>query len=109
MPDEQGLQVSLTGKQRKKLRGLGHHLEPVVYVGRSGLTSTVIESAVASLKAHELIKVKLGQNCPLGKQEAAEMIAGQTGSALVQLIGKMVLLYQPNPDRPKDQRVVLPE
>ncbi len=100
-------ELTLTGKQKKQLRGLGHHLEPVVYVGREGLSNPLLKSSREALKAHELIKVKLGQNCPLDKKAAAEQLAAQTGAALVQLIGKTVLLYLPNPDLPKDKRVSL--
>ena len=100
-------EVQLTGKEKKKLRGFGHHLEPVVYVGREGLSTALLKSTQDALKAHELVKVKLGQNCPLGKKEAAKQLAKQSGAALVQLIGKTMLLYLANPDLPKDKRVTL--
>lgn len=100
-------EIQLTGKEKKQLRGLGHHLTPVVYVGREGITTALLKSTGVALKAHELVKVKLGQNCPLGKKQAAEQLAGQCGAALVQLIGKTVLLYLSNPDLPKDQRITL--
>jgi RNA-binding protein len=98
-------QIQLTGKEKKYLRGLGHHITPTVYVGREGVTTALLKSAEAALKAHELIKVKLGQNCPLGKKQASEQLAVQCGAALVQLIGKTVLLYLPNTELPKDKRI----
>lgn len=97
----------LTAKEKKQLRRLGHHRNPVVYVGREGLTTSLIKSTKDALKAHELIKVKLGQNCPLLKKTAAEQLAQQSGAALIQLIGKTVLLYLPNPDLPPDKSIVL--
>lgn len=98
----------LTGKQKKFLRGLGHHLVQSVLVGREGITANLVNSCLDSLRAHELIKVKLGQNCPLPKKEAAEKLALQCGAHLVQLIGKTVVLYRPNPDLPPDQFIHLP-
>lgn len=98
----------LSSRQIKHLRGLGHHLESIVIVGREGLTDNLVTSCDDAIKAHELIKVKLGQNCPLNKKEAAQQLAQQTGSQLVQLIGKMVLLYRPNKDRKKDEQIQLP-
>jgi len=98
---------SLTGKAKKQLRGLGHHLQPVVYIGKEGITDSVIRATSQALHAHELVKIKLGQNCPLDKHSAAEAIARQTESTLVQLLGKTVLLYQPNPDLPIKKRIVL--
>jgi len=97
----------LTGRQKKQLRGLGHHLSPVVYVGREGLTATVLKATEEALTAHELIKVKLGQNCPLGKKQAAAQLALQSKAALVQLIGKTVLLYLPNPDLVRKKKSIL--
>ena len=99
---------SLTGRQKKYLRGLGHHLDQSVIIGREGLSDTVLQSCDDNLQAHELIKVKLGQNCPMGKNEAAELVAAQTGSQLVQLIGKTILLYRPNRNLPPDRAIQLP-
>lgn len=98
---------SLTGKQKKILRSLGHHLTQSVIAGRDGLSANLIDSCNDSLNAHELIKVKLGQNCPVEKKEAARQLAEQTGSHLVQLIGRTVLLYRPNRNLPPDRRILL--
>lgn len=97
----------LTGGQKRALRGMGHHLEPSVYVGREGITPALIKSAEAALKAHELIKVKLGQNCPLQRNEAGEELARTTGASLVQVIGRMVLLHRANPDLPAEKRIIV--
>ncbi len=97
----------LPSNHKKKLRSLGHHLEPLVYVGKEGLTLPLQQSVAAALKAHELIKVKLGQNCPLQRNDAGEQLAGLCGASLVQVIGRMVLLYRPNPDLPAAKRILL--
>lgn len=97
---------SLTAQQKKHLKALGHHLDPVVYIGKDGLSKTVIQATIQALKSHELIKIKLGQNCPLAKKEAANLLSEQVNAALVQVIGKMVLLYTPNTKLPKEKRVI---
>lgn len=97
----------LTSSQKKMLRGLGHHLEPVVYVGKEGLSPALLASLEAALKAHELIKVKLGQNCPLERNAAGDELIKTTGATLVQIIGRMLLLYRPNQDMPKEKRLNL--
>lgn len=99
--------VELTSAQKKALRSLGHHLEPVVYVGKEGLSPALIKSMEAALKAHELIKIKLGQNCPMERSVAGTELARTTGAALVQVIGRMILLYRPNPDLPPGKRKAL--
>jgi RNA-binding protein len=102
-------QIKLNGRQKKYLRGLGHHVDPTVYVGKEGLTANVNQSVLDALRTRELIKVKLGQNCEVPKKEAAELLAEASGAALVQLIGKMVLLYLPNKKLDSEQRIVLPK
>jgi len=99
--------VTLTNGQKKSLRGQGHHLEPVVYVGKEGFSAALVKSTEAALKAHELIKIKLGQNCPVARNEAGDRLAQSTGAALVQVIGRMILLFRPNPDLPQGKRIVL--
>jgi len=98
----------LAGNQKKFLRSLGHHLTQTVIVGKEGITDNLIKSCNESLNARELIKVKLGQNCPVEKKEAAQEIAEKTVSHLIQLIGKTVLLYRHNPDLPRDEAIRLP-
>lgn len=100
--------AQLSGKQKRYLRGLGHHLSQSVLVGRDGISDNLIESCLDGLQAHELIKIKLGQNCPVDKKEAAHELAARTDSHLVQLIGRTILLYRPNPDRAKDEAIALP-
>ena len=97
-----------TGKQMRYVRSLGHHLKPLVMLGRDGITDNVINAADAVLGAHELIKVKIGNGCLLERMEAAEVIAQRTGSEIVQVIGKTFLVFRENPDRKDEHRIKLP-
>lgn len=101
--------ITLNSKQKKYLRGLGHHVDPTVYVGKEGISPNVDQSVLDALKTRELIKVKLGQNCEVPKKEAAGHLAKESGAALVQLIGKMVLLYMPNKKIDPEERIKLPK
>lgn len=96
----------LTSEQKKTLRALGHHLKPVVYLGKEGLTPTLVKSTEATLLAHELIKIKIGQNCPIDRTEAGAQLGLLTGAAVIQVIGRMTLLYRANPDLPDARRVL---
>lgn len=102
-------QKKLTGKQVRYLKGLGHHLKPLVMLGRDGLSENVIKAANEVLAAHELIKVKIGNGCPLDRQEAVDVVAEKTGSEIVQILGKTFLLFRANPDRDDEQRIRLPK
>jgi RNA-binding protein len=88
--------TTLTGKQARYLRGLGHPLRPAVMIGRQDLTDTVHASLDASLTAHELVKVKLQEGCMLDRHEVAERLAIATGAAIAQVLGKTILLYRPS-------------
>ncbi|WP_426757203.1 ribosome assembly RNA-binding protein YhbY [Myxococcus sp. Y35] len=92
--------MPLTGKQRRHLRALGHHLEPVVIVGQAGVTEGVIAAVEQALHDHELIKVKINEG-PETRQEAAQRIAEGTQSDLAQLLGRTALLFK---KRKKDSK-----
>jgi RNA-binding protein len=91
----------LTGKQRRYLRGLGHHLEPVVLVGHEGVSEGVVGAVGAALFDHELVKVRLGENAGDDRQELATSLAEQSQAELVQVLGRTVLLYRRRAEEPE--------
>lgn len=93
--------LELGGKQRRTLRGLGHALEPVVYIGKEGVTDPLVAAVDAALTTHELIKVKLGQGAPIDRHDAAAELARRTGSGVAQVLGRTMLLYRAHPSEPK--------
>jgi RNA-binding protein len=93
--------VVLTGKQRRRLRALGHHLEPVVQVGKEGASETVAQALDAALLDHELVKVRLGENAPGDRHDLAAALAAASGSEVAQVLGRTVLLYRPHPEDPQ--------
>jgi RNA-binding protein len=96
----------LTGAQRKHLRGLAHHVKPVVHVGRNGVTDPVLQEVEEALDYHELIKVKLVD--PQGrKKELAGELASRSGGTRVGLVGNIVTLYRQHPD-PEKRKVEVP-
>jgi RNA-binding protein len=84
----------LTGKQKRYLRSMAHHLNPVTQVGKGGVSDNMIEQIKLALEAHELIKVSILQNCEEDKDVIAAELAERSGAELVQLIGKTVVLYK---------------
>ena len=98
----------LTSAQVRHLRALGHHLKPVVFVGKNGIDDNLLKSVDENLKAHELIKVKIGENAPEGRKETAAALAEAAGCELAQVIGRVCLLYRANPDLPQERRIVFP-
>jgi len=98
----------LTNTQKKFLRKLGHAISPVIYIGKEGLTESVVAAIDKALLDHELIKVKLINTDRISKHEAAEQVPEQTGCLLVQLIGKTLLIYRTSEEKKKDERIRLP-
>ena len=101
-------QPKLTGGQIRFLRGMGHHLTPKAMIGKEGITDNLVGSVKDVLAVHELVKVKVQENCPLDRKEAAEEVARLTGASLVQVIGKTFLLYWANEELHEEKRIQLP-
>ena len=92
---------TLTGKQKKFLRALGVTIEPVVQIGKEGLTPAIVESAREAVKARELIKVRVLQNCMEEPKAVITMLAERADTDLVQVIGRNGLLYKKNFNKTK--------
>lgn len=86
--------MSLQARDRRDLRRIGHHLDPVVTVGDGGVSDGVIAEAERALEDHELIKIRL----PAGDREQRRALAAALCAAcsaeLVQSIGRIVLVYR---------------
>lgn len=93
--------MSLTGKQRRHLRALGHHLTALVQIGKEGLSDTFVAAVDQALTDHELIKVKLLDTFELDRHDAAAQLAEKTKSEVAQVLGKTILLYRADPEDPR--------
>ncbi len=92
-------------RETRHLRALGHHLSPLAMLGREGAADSVLAAINEVLRKRELVKIKLQNNCSLDRQEAAAIVSSASGAAVVQVIGRIILLYRPNPDLPAEQRI----
>ena len=86
----------LSTKQKQFLKGLAHHLSPVVMLGGNGLTEGVLAEIDNALNHHELIKVKIGGADRETKQLIIDAIVRETQSSNVQTIGHILVLYRPS-------------
>lgn len=91
--------MTLTGKQAHYLRGLGHHLKPVVMIGKDEVNAAIIAATDEALSIHELIKVKLQEGCEGNRKDVAAELATATNSSVAQIIGKNILLYRESEDK----------
>ena len=97
----------MTSKQRAYLKGLAMQMEPILQLGKSGLTPENTASVDEALAARELIKISVLQNCLEDPREMAEILAERTRSQVVQVIGKKIVLYLEGKNEKK--KIVLPK
>jgi RNA-binding protein len=90
-----------SGPLRKRLRAAGHHLAPVVHVGKEGVTEPVLRQLDQALLDHELVKVKVGTESPEDRFEAAERLAPGAEAQIAQILGRTLLLYRKHPKKPR--------
>lgn len=100
--------ITLTGKQKSYLRSLGSTMNPVVQIGKTGISEMLLESTKQALLARELIKVKVLQNCSEEPKVALAELADASDAQLVQVIGRNGLLYKRNRDPEKTKKIELP-
>ena len=92
--------VFLTPRERAHLKSRAHALEPIVRVGNAGASESVVAEVNRALSAHELIKVKVEAVDRESREALCESIAGQTDAAVVQRVGKVLVLWRPRPEDP---------
>ncbi|MGE0041177.1 MAG: ribosome assembly RNA-binding protein YhbY [Vicinamibacterales bacterium] len=92
------MSITLTPRERKALKARAHALEPVVQTGRAGLTDNLVATVDRALAAHELIKVKIGEDDREARVALGDELSEQTGSAVVHRVGKIAILWRPKPE-----------
>ncbi len=95
----------MTSKQRAYLRGLANDYEPIVHVGKGGLSDALIKQADDALEARELIKGRVLETAPQTAREVADEVAVAVGAETVQVIGRTFVLYRRRAEEPT---IVLP-
>ena len=84
----------LNSKQRASLRAMANRLDPIMQVGKDGITPELIATVGDALEARELIKLRTLENCEYSPKEAAEIISERTHSEVVAVIGSRFVLYR---------------
>lgn len=98
--------MSLSTRQRTHLKGLAHPMEPLVRVGRSGVSESLVAEAGRTLDSHELIKVRIEGDGPAKRRALAATLAEGVNAELVHIVGKIAILFRAHPERP---RIKLPD
>ena len=93
----------LNSKQRAFLRSKANSEEPILHLGKGGLSEPLLRQAEDALAARELIKGKVLETAPFSSREAAEQVAQAVCAEVVQGIGRTFVLYRRNQKEPKIQ------
>ena len=86
--------MALTEQQKKRLRGLGHKLKPVITVGAGGLSDPLLEEFERSIEHHELMKVKVNTANREERDTAIRALCEYSGAQLIQRVGNVGLLFR---------------
>lgn len=87
---------SLSGADKKKLRGEAQLLEPHLHIGKQGVTPEVLQSIEIAFKKATLIKIRFAgdRGCIL---QQINQIASASGSFCVCNVGKTAAFFRPLP------------
>ena len=92
-------QIELTPAERREQRAQAHHLDPVVMVGGDGITPNVRKEIDAALNAHGLIKVRVFNDDRAARELMYQELAADLSAAPIQHIGKLLVLWRPQPEK----------
>ncbi|MBE5814349.1 MAG: YhbY family RNA-binding protein [Clostridiales bacterium] len=94
----------MTSKQRAKLRSMANTMDPILFIGKEGVTDGTVKEAYDALEARELIKCVVQQNCELSAREALDELCGRLGAEPVQCIGRRFVMYR---ESRKNKQIIL--
>jgi RNA-binding protein len=86
--------MELNKRQNKQLRALANSIDPMLWIGKNGVTEAAVTQASETLDSHELIKVVVQDGSPADEHETAEDLADRLNAQLVQVIGHRFVLYR---------------
>lgn len=97
----------MTSRQRAYLKSLAMKMDPIIQIGKSGLTPEITEAVNEALEARELMKLTVLKNCMEDLPTIAATLAERTHAEVVQVIGRRFVLYRPAKEKEK-RKILLP-
>jgi len=86
----------LNNSQIRKFKAAAQLMEPMLKIGKAGLSEGFIRSVDVALAQHELVKIKFAE-FKEQKKELAPQLAEKTASHLVMRVGNVMVLHRPRP------------
>jgi RNA-binding protein len=101
---KKGMVINMTSKERAELKSQAMTMDSIFQIGKASLTPQMTQAIRDALHARELVKISVLKNCADDPKELARILAERTGSQVVQVIGKKIVLYKLNPEKEKKRR-----
>ncbi len=85
----------MTSKERAQLRAKANPLEPIVQIGKDGISDNLITQLDDALDARELVKIRVHlETAPESPREFADKFAEKLGAEVIQVIGGVIVVYR---------------
>ena len=91
----------LSPAERRALKARAHPLKPTVMIGNDGLSANVLQEIDSTLKAHELIKIRVEVEDSDEREDMLGLICASTNASAIDHIGKILVVYR---ERPQSER-----
>lgn len=93
----------MTSKQRAMLRAMANEYQPIIYIGKEGVTEALMQDADAALEARELVKGSIGRNAEIDLRTAVAELCQALQAEPVQVIGRKFVIFRPSKKNPSIQ------
>ena len=85
----------MTSKERAALRAKANGLEPIIQLGKEGISENLLTQIDDTLDTRELIKIRVHlESAPETPKELAQKLADPLGAEVIQVIGGSIVLYR---------------
>lgn len=85
----------MNSKERAQWRAKANALEPVIQIGKEGISENLITQIDDTLDTRELIKVRVHlETAPQKPRQFADELAEKLGADVIQVIGGVIVLYR---------------
>ena len=85
----------MTSKERAALRAQANTLEPIIQIGKEGMSDNLIAQVDDTLDTRELIKIRVHlETAPEAPREFANVLAEKLSAEVIQVIGGVIVLYR---------------
>lgn len=85
------------------LRAMANEYQPIIYIGKEGVTEALIQDADAALEARELVKGSIGRNAEIDLRTAVAELCQALQAEPVQVIGRKFVIFRPSKKNPTIQ------